>query len=137
VELKSVFLKLKPNKKPEVETKEKPEKKPQTQPKPTESPATEEKNEHQPQEEKPQPQPIKEYHETIYTKGTKPKEKKPQKQTKPDTSWKPTHWEGITTIEKNVDTIHTKSKYPKPNTSCTKDMDIEKKVDILLKKKQK
>lgn len=129
MELKSVFLKLKPNKKPEVETKEKPEKKPQTQSKPTESPP--------PIEEQPKPQPIKDYHETIYTKGTKPKEKKPKKQTKPDTTWKPSHWDGISTIEKNVDTIHTKSKYQKPNTSCTDDMDIEKKVDILLKKKQK
>ena len=137
MELKSVFSKFKPTKKPQVETKEKQEKKPQTQSKPTESPAIEENPQHQPQEEKPQPQPIKEYHETIYTKGTKPKEKKPKKQTTQEPAWKPTHWEGITTIEKNVDTIHTKSKYQKTNTSCTDDMDIEKKVDILLKKKQK
>ena len=129
VELKSVFTKLKPKKKPQEERKETLEKNPQTTETPSEPP--------QPVEEKPTSQSIKEYHETIYTKGTAPKEKKPQKQEKTDTTWKPTHWDGINTIEKNVDTIHTKTKYQKSTPSCTDDMDIERKVDLLIKKKEK
>ncbi len=129
MELKSVLLKLKPTKKPQVKTKEKQDKKPEMQPTSNESPPL--------SEEKPKIQPIKEYHETIYTKGTKPKEKKPKKETTQGTTWKPTHWEGISTIEKNVDTIHTKTKYHQTNNKCSEDMDIEKKVDILLKKKHK
>ena len=129
MELKSVLSKLKPTKKPQVETKEKQEKNPENHPTSKESAP--------PIEEKPKAQPNKEYHETIYTKGTKPKEKKTKKETTQETTWKPTHWEGISTIEKNVDTIHTKTKYHQTNNKCSEDMDIEKKVDMLLKKKHK
>ena len=124
--LKSVFTKLKSKKKPEVKTKESTQKKPETPPEPCEPTP--------PIKEKQEPQPVKEYHETIYTNGHTPKEKKPKTPLIQETQWKPKHWEGINTIEKNVDIIHTETQYQKTTSCITDDSDIERKVDLLLRK---
>ena len=79
--------------------------------------------------------PIKTYHETLYSRGTTPPKPKTKQSTKPLQSWKSTHWEGINSIEKNVDTIHTKEKTT--HTTNRKETDIERKVDIILNKKHK
>ena len=129
MQLKSLLTKLKLKEKPRVETKKAPQEEPEAPPEPSEPSLI--------IEEKQELRPIKEYHETIYTKGHTPKEKKPKKVTKEETTWKPTHWDGISTIEKNVDTIHTKTNYQKPSSHTTEDIDIERKVDLLIKKKQR
>jgi hypothetical protein len=128
MQLKSILAKLKSKKKSEIKTKDIPPNTPETSPEAKEPISTKE-------EEKSQP--IKEYHEVIYSKGTIPKDKKSKKQTDEANTWKPTHWDGINTIEKNVDTINSKTKYHATATSDIKDSDIDRKVDLLIKKKHK
>jgi hypothetical protein len=102
----------------------------QTPPPQTKQPPTE-----QPPQliEKPQ----KTYHETLYSKGQAPKEPpQPKQQKTTETIWKPKQWEGITTIESNIDTIHTTDKPPHTTTTCT-ETNIDRKVDLILKKKHK
>ena len=124
--LKSVLQKLKPKEKPQIHTKETPEKKPDS--KASEPSGT------TPMDVKHEPKPVKEYHETLYTKGHAPKEKKLKAPTKQDTQWKPKHWEGINTIEKNVDTIHIKDNDWRSTPNTKEETDIERKVDMIIKK---
>jgi hypothetical protein len=80
--------------------------------------------------------PIKEYNETLYSKGSV--QKKPattlQEKTQP---LKRTSWENVKTIEQNIDTMGRNQK-EQPRTQTQTSNDTDKKVDfILLKKKVK
>jgi len=86
--------------------------------------------------EEPEDGPIKEYNETLYSKGsvqkqpsmTVPEKKQPLKRTS---------WESARTIEQNVDTMGRKQT-ELPGTRTQTSSDTDKKVDfILLKKKGK
>ena len=86
--------------------------------------------------EEPEELPIKEYNETLYSKGsvqkqpsmTVPEKKQPLKRTS---------WESARTIEQNVDTMGRKQT-ELPGTRTQTSSDTDKKVDfILLKKKGK
>ncbi|MBU0498036.1 MAG: hypothetical protein KKG04_08830 [Candidatus Thermoplasmatota archaeon] len=126
MDLKAKLTKIIPKRKPKPTTKTIEQTPPlQTERPPTEQPIhTVEK-------------PIKIYHETLYSKGHTPKEPPQPKQIKTnETSWKPKQWEGITNIEKNIDTIHTTDKPQHTTASCT-ETNIDRKVDLILKKKYK
>jgi hypothetical protein len=80
--------------------------------------------------------PIKEYNETLYSKGTvqkQPTTTLPEKKQ----SFKRTSWESTRTIEQNVDTIGRKQT-ELPGTPTQTNSDIDNKVDfVLLKNKDK
>jgi hypothetical protein len=84
--------------------------------------------------EEPETVPVKEYNETLYSKGsvqkqpamTPPASKQPLKRTS---------WENAKTIEQNIDTMGRKqTKLPRTQTQTSNDTD--KKVDYLLLKKK-
>jgi len=85
--------------------------------------------------EEPNAAPIKEYNETLYSKGFAQKQQKTDSiQQKPPI--RRTTWENAETIEQNIDSMRLKQS--RSTSDCTqKGIDTEKKVDFILLKKKK
>lgn len=84
--------------------------------------------------EKTEEMPVKEYRETLYSRGEAPK--KPTTTTKPmEKQWTGRRWENVEVIEKNIDDIG-KRKPEHEGKTLTK-LDINTKVDRLISKRKK
>ena len=85
--------------------------------------------------EKPKEKPIKVYDETLYSKGSTPKQPTKISPEKKQSATR-TSWENAEIIEENIDKMHRKHSQPTDRGTQRKE-DTDKKVDyILLKKKR-
>ncbi len=78
--------------------------------------------------------PVKEYRETLYSRGEAPK--KPQIAPKPrEKQWTEKRWENVEVVEKNIDDIGKRK--PEHDEKTLTKLDLNKKVDRLISKRKK